>query len=99
MTHRSRWVGYSCNTPWFKFSPLSKLLQNRIASYNLSSLNETLIASFEKKEFLMHKILGRDYITRKEAATRYGLSVAWFKARHNRHEEPRFIKIKGTGRA
>jgi hypothetical protein len=46
----------------------------------------------------MNKILGRDYINRKEAASRYGLSVAWFKARQNRHEEPRFIKINGKGR-
>lgn len=74
-------------------------MQNEIDLGNLSYLNETFIDSIPIKGIdAMHRILGRDYITRKEAATRYGLSVAWFKARQNRHEEPRFIKLRGTGR-
>lgn len=46
----------------------------------------------------MTDILGRKYITRKEAASRYGLSIAWFKLRQQRHEEPHFVKIGGRGR-
>lgn len=74
-------------------------MQNEIDLRNLQYLNETFIApTYIKGIDAMHKILGRDYLTRKEAATRYGLSVAWFKARQHRHEEPRFIKLRGTGR-
>lgn len=47
----------------------------------------------------MIKILGVEYITRKEAAHRYGFSVSWFEQRQNQHEEPRFIKIRGKGKA
>jgi hypothetical protein len=46
----------------------------------------------------MPNILGKDYITRKEASRRYGLSVSWFKARQHHHQEPRFIKIQGSAR-
>ncbi len=46
----------------------------------------------------MIKILGVEYITRKEASRRYGFSTSWFEQRQSRHEEPRFIKVRGKGR-
>jgi hypothetical protein len=42
--------------------------------------------------------LGTEYITRKEAAHRYGFSISWFEQRQNKHEEPKFIKIRGKGK-
>lgn len=51
------------------------------------------------KDLTMIKILGVDYLTRKEAAHRYGLSVSWFEQRQQRKEQPNFIKIRGKGKA
>jgi hypothetical protein len=47
----------------------------------------------------MIKLLGVEYITRKEAVHRYGFSMSWFEQRQHRHEAPRFIKIRGKGKA
>lgn len=43
----------------------------------------------------MIKILGVNYITQKEAASRYGFSSAWFEGKRHKEEPPNYIKISG----
>lgn len=43
----------------------------------------------------MITILGKKYMTDKEAAQRYGFSQSWFQHRRNEKKAPKFIKIEG----
>jgi hypothetical protein len=47
----------------------------------------------------MIKLLSVEYLTRKEAAHRYGFSMSWFEQRQRLHDGPPFIKIRGKGKA
>jgi predicted DNA-binding transcriptional regulator AlpA len=46
----------------------------------------------------MIEIMGKQYITDKEASKRYGYSVSWFQQLRSKKEPPNFIKIRGKGK-
>ena len=46
----------------------------------------------------MIEILGKKYITEKEASSRYGYSMAWFQKKRYLHEKPSFTKINSDKR-
>lgn len=46
----------------------------------------------------MINLLGKDYITEKEATRRYGYSKYWFQRERWKKTGPHFIKIKGKGK-
>lgn len=80
-----------------KFITNSLALQKIIRCINVNKEFSGIIQVH--KDMNMIKILGTEYITRKEASSRYGLSIAWFEQRQHNHEEPHFIKIRGKGKA
>lgn len=42
----------------------------------------------------MPEILGKKYLTQKEASRRYGMSEAWFQKRRQRSLRPEYIKFE-----
>lgn len=46
----------------------------------------------------MIELLGIKYISCKEAASRYGYSVNWFRELIYKKESPKFIRIRGRGK-
>jgi len=46
----------------------------------------------------MLKILGKVYISTKEAANRYGFSKNWFERKRTKKEQPRYVRIEGKSR-
>lgn len=46
----------------------------------------------------MRKILGKVYMSDKEAAERYGFSRSWFQDRRQNELEPHYIKLLGKGK-
>jgi hypothetical protein len=46
----------------------------------------------------MIEILGKKYLTDKEASHLYGYSVSWFQKQRYKKEPPPFIKIQGKGK-
>lgn len=46
----------------------------------------------------MREIIGKMYLTEKEAARRYGYSTSWFQSRRNKHLPPTFMKISNQGK-
>ena len=46
----------------------------------------------------MINILGKNYITDKEAAQRYGYSRSWFIFQRNKKQGPKFVKLNKKGK-
>lgn len=48
----------------------------------------------------MIEIMGKSYLTEKEASKRYGYSISWFRItrKKNKGEYPKYIKLQGKGR-
>lgn len=46
----------------------------------------------------MREIMGKKYLTDKEAAARYGYSQSWFIRARSHGNGPRFVQIKNKGR-
>ena len=46
----------------------------------------------------MIELDGKKYITNKEASTRYGYSLSWFKRQRYKKLPPPFIKLPGKGK-
>jgi len=46
----------------------------------------------------MIEILGKNYLSVKEASKRYGYSIHWFQARIFKKEKPSFLQLEGKGR-
>ena len=42
----------------------------------------------------MVEILGKKFLTAKEASRRYGMSEAWFQKRRQNRQSPKFIKFE-----
>jgi hypothetical protein len=45
----------------------------------------------------MKELMGKTFITTKEAFSRYGYSVQWFQLQRHKKEGPPFVKLNGKG--
>ena len=64
--------------------------------YNELGLN-IKINAFSRTENMV-EILGKKYLTEKEASHRYGYSPAWFQRQRSLKLPPQFIKLQGKGK-